>query len=367
MAHPRELRPPEPVRWSVLAPVFAVLLIVVPLPAWIVEELYSRDTYPWLQDVLTGGTNLLPFAFLDVLLLGLMAAAGYRAIRLFNVMIQRGIIDAIWEGIRRVIRAAAVIVILFCWAWGFNYRRPPLEAGLPGGRAIEPTQELFQAGIADASSLATRLRPLVRAGRELTYPEVAQHLHPFMNDALARLGRPALARAGDPKYSFVLTPFFTAAGINGMINPIGLESIVHPELLPYERPFVLAHEWAHLSGQGDEAEASAVGWLACMLGEAPFAYSASLYLILEASAGLPAEPRRASWARLDAGVRADIDAIIARMRREQPTVQRTASRVYDEYLLANRVEDGTASYGRALSLVLSPALRDVMAAYDTSK
>ena len=34
-----------------------------------------------------------------------------------------------------------------------------------------------------------------------------------------------------------------------------------PDLLPFERPFVLAHEWAHLAGHADEAEASAVaGW-----------------------------------------------------------------------------------------------------------
>ena len=44
-------------------------------------------------------------------------------------------------------------------------------------------------------------------------------------------------------------------------------------------------------------------------------------------------------------------------------MQRTASRVYDEYLRANRVADGTASYGRALSLILSSPLRDALASY----
>ena len=44
-----------------------------------------------------------------------------------------------------------------------------------------------------------------------------------------------------------------------MLNPFGLETIVLPDLLPYERPFVVAHEWAHLAGHADEAEASAIG------------------------------------------------------------------------------------------------------------
>jgi hypothetical protein len=52
-----------------------------------------------------------------------------------------------------------------------------------------------------------------------------------------------------------------------------------------------------------------------------------------------------------------------RLQRGKPSVQRTASRVYDEYLRANRVADGTASYGRALSLILSPPLREALSTY----
>ena len=148
-----------------------------------------------------------------------------------------------------------------------------------------------------------------------------------------------------------------------MINPIALESIVHPDLLPFERPFVLAHEWAHLAGQADEAQASAVGWLACMRGTPALAYSASLYLIMEAASALPGENRQIAMKQLDPGVRADIDAILLRLQKGKPTVQRTASRVYDEYLRANRVADGTASYGRALSLILSAPIRDALSGY----
>jgi hypothetical protein len=35
----------------------------------------------------------------------------------------------------------------------------------------------------------------------------------------------------------------------------------------------------------------------------------------------------------------------------------------DEDLRANRVADGTASYGRALSLILSPPLREALSTY----
>jgi hypothetical protein len=156
----------------------------------------------------------------------------------------------------------------------------------------------------------------------------------------------------------VLTPFFTAAGVDGMIDPFALETIVHPDLLPFERPFVLAHEWAHLAGTGDEAEASTIGWLACVRGGPPLAYSGSLYLIIEVAGALPRRIWVEERQRLDPGILADLAAIAERQRLQRPAVQHAAFRVYDRYLRANRVEEGVASYSRALSLILSPHLRD---------
>ena len=73
-------------------------------------------------------------------------------------------------------------------------------------------------------------------------------------------------------------------------------------------------------------------------------------------------------ARLDAGVASDLRAIASRMKQtEDPTVSRTANRVYDEYLKANRVADGATSYRRALRLILSPPLRDALSTYGAPK
>ena len=112
-----------------------------------------------------------------------------------------------------------------------------------------------------------------------------------------------------------------------MINPLALESIVHSDLLPFERPFVLAHEWAHLAGHGDEAEASAVGWFACMNGPPALAYSASLYLIIGRWQPASRRARSRAFANLDAGVRADLEAIRQRLLRQQPQIRQASSKV----------------------------------------
>jgi hypothetical protein len=356
---------PEPVRYVVIAPLIAVVLALVPLPAWIVEDFYSRDMYMWVQRWITAGTNIVPFAVLDLLLILSAIFFLRRAYRLYVVARQRGVIDALWEALRRIVRFAAILVILFLWSWGFNYRRQPLDTVLASGGAARPSADALKVAYVDSAALAARLRPL--STPEGRFHSIVLSLKDPMNASLRAMSREPLQTFSQPKHSLLLSPFFTAAGVTGMLNPIGLETIVLSELLPYERPFVLAHEWAHLSGHADEAEASAIGWYACMKGDPTLAYSASLYLMMETSAALPAETRPELLAKVDAAVKTDLEAIVARMSKQSPDVQRTASRVYDEYLRANRVADGTASYSRALQLILSTKLKDALAGYTISR
>jgi hypothetical protein len=362
---PAKLKSDKVLGWVVL-PVVALILMFAPLPDWAINGFYSDSVYPQLQRVVTSGTNFLPFAILDVLIVAALLLALFTILRLLRKASTFGLIDAIWDGTRRLLRGAAIIVILFLVGWGYNYRRHPLEQRFPDGRAAAPTVEALQAAVLDANALAAKLRRAIGQNMDQRYEEVAGALDAPMRAALEQLQQPALGQPGRPKHSIMLTPFFTWAGVTGMVNPIGLESIVHPDLLPYERPFVLAHEWAHLAGQADEAQASAVGWLACMRGTPQLAYSASLYLIMEAASALPGDARQTVMKQLDAGVRSDIDDILRRLQKGEPVVQRTASRVYDEYLRANRVADGTASYRRALSLILSAPIRDALTKYSVS-
>jgi len=352
-----------PIRWWLTAPAVAIVMFVAPLPQWAVEEFYSRDLYPWLQRGLTTLSNLVDLAVIDLLIAGLLLLVLYRVARLLIKAINESLLETFWEAIRRVVRFTSVVVIAFMLIWGFNYRRRPLEEALEGARASTPDVASLQTTIEASNAIAARLRSRGDVDLQITYVQSAADLREPMNLALEELSRTRLAPAGRPKVSLVLTPFFTLAGVNGMLDPFALESIVQPDLVPIERPFVLAHEWAHMAGHGDEAEASAIGWLACLKGPPTAVYSASVYFIMEAIGALPAGARQRALQQLDQGVRSDISAIGRRMLRENPHVQRAASRVYNKYLEANKVEDGVASYSRALSLILTPPLRDALEAY----
>ena len=352
-----------PVRFWLISAIAAIVCLLMPLPAWMFEQFYSRVSFPPLQAVFTAASNQLPFAVLDALIAVVALLVLYRLARLVVVAKDRGVLAAISEGLRRVVRLASVAAVVFFVVWGFNYRRMPLEAATTPAAPGPVDSARLVAAFNDANVLAGRLRRSVQESQGLSFGATAEALRDPMNQALMQLNRPVLVTPGRVKHSIFVQPFFEKAGFDGMINPLALETIVHSGLLPFERPFVVAHEWAHLAGHADEAEASAVGWLACMKGGPDLAYSASLYLIMQTQAAMPADARRQALGRLHPGVREDLAAISERLQSEDPRVQRAAERVYDEYLKANRVEDGTASYGRALELILSKPFRDALSSY----
>ena len=85
-----------------------------------------------------------------------------------------------------------------------------------------------------------------------------------------------------------------------MVNPFGLEVIANPDLLPFERPFVAAHEWGHLAGYADEAEANFVGWLTCVRASPSQQYSGWFYLYWQIGGEVNAQER----ATIERGARA---------------------------------------------------------------
>ena len=100
-----------------------------------------------------------------------------------------------------------------------------------------------------------------------------------------------------------------------MTNPFFLEILVSSDLLPFERPFVTAHEWSHLAGVADEGEANFVGWLACLRGSPAAQYSGWLFMYSELVRVSSRADRAALAAALAAGPREDLQAIRDRVAR----------------------------------------------------
>lgn len=319
-----------------------IVLFLVPVSAPWVEDVYWRRLYLSFQPVLTTFSSLSPVAMLDIAVALVLVVFVTRTVRDWRA---RGARPAARAALVRLATTTAAVYVLFLVTWGLNYRRVPLEAKLDFDRA-RITQD-------DARRLATMAIERMNAG----YAQA--HAEPFRPDVLeyafaeaqSLLGSSRVAQTARPKLSLAGL-YFRYAAIDGMTVPVFLEVILNPDILPIERPSVLAHEWAHLAGYADESEANFVAWITGVRSADPVAqYSAWLDAYGHAVSALP-RGVRASLPPLDEGPRSDLRAIAARYARSSPVVRSAAREVYDSYLKANKIEEGIASYGVVLQLML---------------
>ena len=324
---------------------------LAPLDPVLVERWYSRGAYPAIQSVLTSVSGVLPLALLDV---WIVLAAGLAARGLWRMgRAARG-------GRGRALAAAAVnglfvvsaVYLAFLACWGLNYRRPAVTARLDFDRA-RVTDQAVAATAARAVATLNGLHSRAHAELDSQPGDASLRLAlaPAFGLAQRALGEEPFARPARPKTS-VLSPYFRWASIDGLINPLGLEVIVNPDVLPVERPFVLAHEWGHLAGWARESEASLVAWLTCRAGGSAAQYSGWLSLYWHLRRDVAPGRRAQLDQQLAAGPRQDLDAIAARLARGQPIVQQASWRTYDSFLKANRVPSGVRNYDEVVLLVI---------------
>ena len=339
-------------------PAIALAVAFVSLPPSWIEAQYSRGAYLALQRRLTTWTNAVPIATTDVQLLIAVVSAAL-ATRAWRRRARGGPVGpAVSRAIAGVTATASVIYLAFALMWGLNYGREPLRARLD-----------FDAGRVTPAAVAAFARARVERVNALhdeahgagwveweALPAVLGEGFERVQRELADV-RPAVP--GIPKRS-ILSVYFERAGVSGMTNPFALEVVVDRSQLPFERPFVAAHEWAHLAGYAREDEASFIGWLVCLHGPPAAEYSAELAALLSVLGSMPRADATAVVRAIGVGPRRDIQAIADRSARVWPWLHRPAWWLYDRYLRANRVEQGVRSYGAALELMVGTKFGDGM-------
>lgn len=333
---------------AVIALALGAWFVTVP-PTWI-ERTFSVDLYPSLQSAITTSSNTTRVAIFDVIVLLLVVIALIVCGRAVRRAWHGRRIGPLVTGVRIATALVAFAYLWFLAAWGLNYRRVPADAA-PSFDASRVTPAAVRTLAARAvAEVNQRYDVAHRAGFpsvDETPPALVRALH----DVERSLGRPRPTVPARPKRS-LLSPFFRAAGVDGMLAPFMLETLINPDLTGPERPIVLAHEWAHLSGYAPEDEASFVGVLAALGADAPSQYSAWLSLVFDTTALLTTPERQRLIEALAEGPRRDQAAIVERLTRRVDLVQRASWGAYDGYLKSQGVDEGVQSYGGVVRLLI---------------
>src|SRR6185503_5936097 len=206
---------------------------------------------------LTPLSNLVPFAFLDLLLLIVVPTVVLRLVSAGRESWRSRTVRPLGRTLFHFLAVTAVLYVAFLALWGLNYRRVRMADRLVLDRAAPTSEQVVELGlnaVSEMNRLYTDAHEQLVVGSEW---RDATLRNAFADVQQALAYAPAV-EPGRLKRS-MLGPYFRWAGVDGMVNPFGLDVIANPDLLPFERPFVAAHEWSHLAGYADEAAANFVG------------------------------------------------------------------------------------------------------------
>ena len=327
----------------------AIALLVQPSAAWI-EHAYTNGAYPQWERLAFSTTHPLPWSLGDCAALVGMAAIVWQIVVFARRRTSRPAHLAML-----VVDCAAIAALYAVWfelSWGWNYARAPLE-----------TRVAFDASRVTLRSAAALRR---RAMAELNALAVAAHARatlPLDLSALRAAWLPAVQRAGDdwtpavgaPKPT-VADPFMLATGTSGFINPLTLNVALASDLLWFERPFDLAHEWSHDAAYAREDEANYLAIVTCLRSRDPAVrYSGWFELFLY----LPQKPHYAHREFVPL-VWKDFAAIRQRDARHiNVMLAHWSWRTYNVYLKSNRIASGIANYDEVTRLMLGVPLDSI--------
>ena len=345
-----------------------VLFRLLALAPGVVESAYGRGLGPWLVRPMSLFLGLVPFALVEIVLVGylaLLVVRGGRAVR-DVVKLGRTPRNALLAGLLVLVRDAGVLLVLFYVLWGFNYARAPLSERLdwPEWAAPEPaTVAALAAQAVDAANLAYReIHGSDDAGVPTQMPidlgALDRALEIGWELAADRLSLPAsTARRYGPVKRLLLTPIVARFGVAGFYFPWTGEANVLWDTPAVNRSHSMAHEKAHQRGIGPESEASFLGFIAAANAPHPHArYSAFVFAqrqLVAAVAATDPEAAQELVARRVPGMRRDLADLAEYWARYRGLGTRVGRAVNDQFLRANRVQGGIASYGLSVRLLIT--------------
>lgn len=317
-----------------------------PSAAWI-EHAYANGAYPHWEQLAFSITHPLPWSLGDcAALLGVTAIVWQIAVFTRRRTRRPAHLAML---ILNCVSILALYALWFELSWGWNYARAPLETRVAFSSARVTPQR--------AAALRRRAMAELNA---LAVPAHARATMPLDLSALRAAWLPAVQRAGDdwtpavgaPKPT-VADPFMLATGTSGFINPLTLNVALASDLLWFERPFDLAHEWSHDAAYAREDEANYFAILTCLRSHDPAVrYSGWFELFLY----LPQEKHYAHREFVPL-VWQDFAAIRKRDARHiNVMLAHWSWRTYNVYLKSNKIGSGIANYDEVTRLMLGVPL-----------
>ena len=311
-------------------------------------EGYARMVYPSLSAALSAFSSLFPFPLMEVFVVGLI-------LWLVCYPIWKRRKGICWRKILfREIEMLTWVYVWFYLSWGLNYYRYNIYIRLQTPPVAYEEQH-FQDFLKEYTKC---LNASYQPQTEVDSDTLRHHIGSFYANLPEIYGLTQPQSWQHPK-EFIFTPLYSKVSVLGSMGPFFSEAQLNADLPEVQYPFTYAHEFSHLLGVSNEAEANYWAYRACTESSLPAlqycGYFGLLpYVISNASYLLPKEDFQA-WIRT---IRSEIiDQYNEKnsywRERYSPFIGNIQDFTYNLFLKGNKIPSGKKNYAEVISLLLS--------------
>ena len=311
-------------------------------------EGYARTVYPPLSAALSAFSSLFPFPLMEVFVVGLILALILYPIRLRKKGIR----------LRKILfREGEILVWVYVWfylGWGLNYYRYHIYTRLQTS-PVAYEEEHFKHFL---NEYTERLNASYQTNTEISPKTLKENIEEFYQKLPDVYGLAKPHSWQEPK-EFLFTPLYTKVGVLGSMGPFFAEAQLNADLPEVQYPFTYAHEFSHLLGVSNEAEANYWAYRACTESSLPVLqycghFGLLPYVISNASYLLSKEDFQ-TWVQ---SIRPEIikqynEKNTYWRERYSPLIGSIQDYTYNLFLKGNKIPSGKKNYAEVIGLLLS--------------
>ncbi len=314
-----------------------------------IAEWYSRNIYPSVSSLLVLLSKWIPFPLSDVLYILLIGAA---LLFIFGILFCRG--KRVYS-LHRLMLLGLWTYTVFQLFWGINYSRTEffernqIERQQPDTLFYRTFSEAYIRNMNEAFERIHKEDNTINLQQEIEiqYSSLAKEIH-FHAPKIYPNVKPML-----------FGRLFAGMGIQGYYGFIACEPLINPYSYQWGKPFLYAHEMAHVMGVAGEGEANFIAWLICVNSDIPKVrfsgyFSILHYLLSDAGRIISNQFAKELWEMINPPIQILKKEEAAHYRSLYwDRVGELQGKVYNSFLKSQGVSDGIANYSQVISYIVS--------------
>ena len=311
-------------------------------------DFYALNLYPAISATLSRISSLLPFSLQETVGLAAFLAAVVMLVRAFRKRISWG-------------RLAGGLGLIILWlfvgcyvGWACNYYRSDIFERSGCSRKSFDKEEFMAFLDSYTEELNASWCPVAFSDMEAMEKET----HSWYSRVEGDFGLASPKDWQHPKTSW-FSRIWTGAGVTGFVGPMTAEHHVMRGVPALEYPFTYAHEFSHVLGVSNEAEANWWAYRVCRDSSDPSVrYSGNFFLLGYVASNARRVLGKEEYAAWLSQVRPEIledqkEVHEFWVSQRLNLFDRIQDWIYDLFLKSNRIGSGIANYSEIVSLVIS--------------